>query len=111
MTMDKKERDRQRAKELYAEYKRKRVELIEKFGSKCFICQGNGRLEFHHMKYHKEGKYGHSMWRRIQMLKEIEEHPEDFRLLCNLHHKIVSWIEVLSPEQTVRLLSIIQFNE
>lgn len=104
------EYDRLRAKRLYEEYKQKRHELIKQFGSRCWICdRSDKRLEFHHLRYHKEGKYGHaSLWRRIQMLKEIEEYPEDFRLLCNAHHKTVSCIKALGKDEYERLMSVIQ---
>lgn len=109
----KKEYDRKRAKRIYEEYKRKRAELIKQFGSKCWICNATEvRLEFHHLKYHEQGPYGHaSMWRRIQMLKEIEKHPEDFRLLCTRGHSVVSFIMSLSKEAYDRLMSVIRATE
>ena len=92
MSDRKKEYDRQRAKKLYEEYKKKRTELLIKFGSKCFVCEEReGDLHFHHLEYGEYGKYGHaSMWRRIQHNKEIEEFPERFKLLCNSCHSIVT---------------------
>lgn len=88
----KRDNDRKQMKVKYGRYKTKRAELIIQFGSKCWVCDGDYLLQFHHLEYGELGKLGHaSMWRRIQHLREIEQFPERFKLLCGKCHSVVTF--------------------
>ncbi len=56
--------------------------LIKQFGGKCEICTYNKYiecLEFHHLfAEDKKGKH---------FLKDVEKHPEKFKLFCNRCHR------------------------
>jgi hypothetical protein len=61
-----------------------RHKLVQQFNGKCEICDYNKFeecLEFHHLfKDDKKNKH---------FLKDIEKHPEKFKLLCNRCHREV----------------------
>lgn len=81
------------------------------FGSRCYVCyRTNERLEFHHLKYHEEhGKYGKNapLWRRYQVLEEIEQYPNDFVLLCHSCHQTITWFKGLTEEERIKLHAIV----
>lgn len=92
---DRKEYDRLRAKRLYEDFKQRREALMLKFGDACYLCEQKARKGFnlHHIIYDSvESNYprhSKSMSVRLKRLKEAEEHPERFRLLCpSCHHFI-----------------------
>lgn len=76
-------------KELYL---RKKA-LARLFRSRCFICHKpfGKNFAFHHKWYDgREPDYNtqnDAYWRYV--LKQIEEVPEQFRLLCKAHHYLI----------------------
>lgn len=86
---DRKAYDREHSRKKYKEYIERRTSLVEsgKLGSCCYFCEAKAKREFHfhHVQYDPiESNYpknakGWSRWRR---LKEAEQHPERFKLLC-----------------------------
>ena len=104
-----KELSRKYAKKAYANYKVKRKSLLKKFGDNCWICGRTGiMLVFHHLVYGLVGQYRKGLWRRILHLREIEENPSNFRLLCVRCHQLVTALESLPNESRERLTSILQ---
>lgn len=111
-----KEAERQHQRNIYREYKARRERLVELFGSQCWLCGKKNRIfNFHHLVIGPYGRYGHaSMWRRLQQLREIEESPETFRLVCTPCHYWITKLEHL-PKATLeeifakyrRLMSIV----
>jgi hypothetical protein len=97
---DRKEYDKQRAKNLYSLFIARREKAVESFGKSCFLCKENGKrkdFQFHHLWYHPiESNYdvhAKSMWIREKRLKEVEEHPERFVLLCGECHGTIEGIK------------------
>jgi len=83
-------RESRRAKKLQD----KRKELLGRFGNRCFICLRSPHyLAFHHLSYDNAYSYKHrGSYKQAMILKEIEAHPESFRLLCSPCHSIVTTI-------------------
>lgn len=96
---DRKEYDRVRARSIYEEFKNRRLVLFEKLGNKCFLCDKNAIVGFHlhHLNYHDtESNYpthSKSMFIRLKRLKEAEENPCRFKLLCPSCHRLFHDIE------------------
>lgn len=75
----------------------------EKFGDKCYACgKQGGKLSFHHISY-PNGKS--KQW--LPRIREVEQHPENFRLLCPSCH---SMITILSQrkERIPKLLEVLR---
>lgn len=95
LKFNKKEYDAERQRILYAEYQERRLALEEKFGNVCYLCKQSKRKNFHlhHRYYHPiESNYprhSKSMNVRWKRLKEAEEHPERFALLCPTCHRML----------------------
>ena len=99
MTYDRKIYDRKHSKDKYAEFKQRRLVVENSFGNKCALCEttnkGSG-WNFHHKYYGIESNYprdSKTMWVRWKRLKEAEEFPERFALLCCKCHMFVTFIK------------------
>lgn len=102
MTWNKKAYDREyqrkRAEKLYADFCERRLKVFNLLGGKCFLCEKPAVKGFHlhHVEYHPtESDYprnSKSMVTRLKRLKEAEEHPERFCLLCPKHHSMVEFM-------------------
>jgi len=57
--------------------------LLKKFGDECLTCGSKERLEFHHIK--PTGLNGNSRGMDKRM-KDIEDNPDCYRLLCHTCH-------------------------
>ncbi len=96
---DKKSYDAAHQRKLYAEYKERRAKLEESMGNECYLCHQGKRLCFHlhHRTYHPtESNYprnSKAMNVRRKRLKEAEDHPERFALLCPTCHRIITALE------------------
>jgi hypothetical protein len=105
------ERNPEKAKEIWSRANKKRAEewrlrrkmVFERLGNKCFVCGliSNTKLHLHHLR----GFENHPM-PSIKRLKEAEEHPERFTLLCFRCHEILHRFRYF-PEQKERLLSLL----
>jgi len=96
---------------LYERYKDKRTFLIQRYGSRCYVChRTNDRLEFHHLKYHENGKYekNSTLYRRMMVLDEIERYSNDFILLCRPCHSCITWLRTLMEEEEARLVATLR---
>lgn len=96
---DKKEYDAAHQRKLYAEYRERRDKLEASMGNECYLCRQTKRSSFHlhHREYHPtESNYprnSNSMNVRRKRLKEAEDHPERFALLCPTCHRMVTALE------------------
>ena len=90
---DKKEYDRKYSRKKYAEFIQRRENVVKSgtIGDCCFICKKSAKRDFHfhHCVYLEESNYpkncksGATRWKR---LKEAEQFPERFKLLCGKCH-------------------------
>lgn len=103
MIWDKKAYDREyqrkRAEKVYKNFHERRFKIFELLGNECQLCKEPAKKGFHlhHVEYHSiESNYprnSKSMVTRLKRLKEAEEHPERFALLCNRCHSVLEWIK------------------
>jgi hypothetical protein len=95
--MGRKEYDRKRAETAYEDFKQRRASLIYLLGGVCKMCSRDKHLHLHHVVYHPtESNYRRTskdFWTRLKRLKEAEQHPERFELLCGGCHR--EWEAVL----------------
>ena len=95
----KREYDRLHQQKLYEEYKIRREKVYVMLGNKCELCDGDKRKHFHlhHRYYHPiESNYprhSNAMNVRFKRLKEAENCPERFALLCPTCHRVVTAFE------------------
>ena len=88
---DRKQYDRRR----YADFQQRRAAVMLLFGGKCWLCEKPAETGFHlhHKEYHPTEsdypRHARTFWVRLKRLKEAEEHPERFCLLCDNDHKLV----------------------
>lgn len=98
---DRKVYDRKRSQKLYEEFKKRREAILVTLGNECYLCGKKAKKGFnlHHIEYHPvESNYpthSKSMHVREKRLKEAENHPERFRLLCPKCHFLFSSVENL----------------
>ena len=110
---DKKAYDAEHQRKLYAVYKEQRQALEEQFGNVCYLCNQSKRKCFHlhHRVYHPtESDYprnSRSMHVRRKRLKEAQDHPERFSLLCPTCHKLITILEYsnLNKQHLIELLN------
>ncbi len=98
MDEKRKEYDRQYLRKLYAKFRERKDRLAkEQFDGRCFLCgstEGDGsHFHLHHTVYTESSNYtrnSKAMWTREMRLREAEEHPENFALLCEKCHRLVT---------------------
>lgn len=112
-TDHKKEYDRKRAENVYKEFIIRRERVLELLGGECYLC-GNKAVKgfhLHHKEYHPvESDYprhSKSMYVRLKRVKEAEENPQRFSLLCPYHHKIIEQLKfkTINRERLYELIS------
>ena len=97
-----KKHDALRVKMQYAEFKNRRVSVMELLGGKCHLCGTAAEKGFHlhHVRYDPiESEYPRhckNMWAREKRLSEAENHPERFALLCPKCHHNVEMIKIIA---------------
>ena len=84
---------------LYQQFRSRKDQIAEEqFGGRCFLCgstEGNGHeFHLHHISYETAGEHRNTkaMWTRELRLREAEEHPERFRLLCGKCHRLITTV-------------------
>lgn len=65
-------------------YARKKARLIEVYGSKCWLCPREQRLEFAHIEPTGLSGMGRGKYARI---RDVEANPGKYALLCRRCHK------------------------
>ncbi len=93
------EYNRAYAKQKYDDFRvRKDQVSLEHFGGCCFLCGASENYEhyhLHHIEYGPDAEYqrnSKAQWTREMRLREAEEHPERFRLLCPKCHRLVTTV-------------------
>jgi len=111
---DRKEYDRIHTAALYEEFQIRKERLVrEKFEGKCFLCDKEGwkGFHFHHIWYHEtESNYprhSKAMNIRWKRLKEAEQHPERFKVLCGPCHRLVESLKNGSKYNSERLKELL----
>lgn len=98
---DRKIYDKERAKQQYEKFQQRRADILVKLGNSCYLCDTEAQKGFHlhHIEYHstesdypRHSKSMHVRWKR---LKEAENNPQRFKLLCPKCHRVLSGIENL----------------
>lgn len=101
------EKSREKNRRYYEKLKERRRKVHKTLGGKCYVCGRTGRLELHHKKGFVS-PYGQMSQgsATLRTLKEAENHPERFSLLCYNCHL---WVSTFSknPEMRERLLSLL----
>ncbi len=97
--MGDREYNRVYAKQRYDDFRvRKDQVSLEHFGGHCFLCGACENYEhyhLHHIEYGPDADYqrnSKAQWTREMRLREAEEHPERFRLLCPKCHRLVTTV-------------------
>jgi hypothetical protein len=111
-SFNKKEYDAQHQRNLYKKYREDRNNLEKSMGNKCYLCDQEKRncFHLHHREYHPtESNYprnSRSMYVRRKRLKEAQEHPERFALLCPTCHRLLHSLErsIINKERLSELL-------
>jgi hypothetical protein len=99
---NRKEYDRLRAKELYEDFKKRKLDILLLFNNKCGLCskQAEKGFHLHHKLYTDKSNYpkhSNCMSVRWKRLKEAESNPEIFELLCPRCHILVEQLKTISP--------------
>ncbi len=95
--MGDREYNREYAKQKYDDFRvRKDQVSLESFGGKCYLCGSSENYQYyhlHHIEYGPDSDYvrnSKAQWTREMRLREAEEHPERFRLLCPKCHRLIT---------------------
>ncbi len=68
-------------------YRQRLVELRREFGGKCYRCESEDHLEFHH----KDQKFlGPGRGRNARVL-DILKHRDKFLLVCRKCHRLITY--------------------
>ena len=97
-TPQRKEYDRNRSRTSYENFKERKIRIVNLLDGKCKLCESEEKgLHLHHAIYHPTEsdfkRTSRSLWNRLRRLKEAEEHPERFQLLCGRCHLL--WEKLL----------------
>ena len=86
-----------------------KIQLLEKIGNKCIICNSTKRLVFHEVN----GK-SHPLEKKPKF-DYIMEHPEDFVTLCRGHHLALHFLASTNPIENMhgffKLLIMLRNNK
>jgi len=82
-------------------YARKRNEVRRLLGNRCFGCGKIGRLGFHHLSYPN----GETDKQRLH--REVRAYPNNFRLLCQRCHNVVTILTNSSTETIINLIQVV----
>lgn len=96
--MGDREYNREYAKSRYADFRVLKDQIsLNLFGGKCFLCgetEGYQGFHLHHVTYHPDDssyrRNSKAQWTREMRVKEAQEHPERFTLLCPKCHRLVT---------------------
>jgi hypothetical protein len=88
------------AKNKHAKYRNIRIETEKKFGGKCCTCDAVKHPQFHHLWYGNEGKQSTkpSTTEKLRFMKEIEQYPERFMLLCAGCHSPITGMTLFAEK-------------
>lgn len=105
--------NRARQRIVYEKFKESRLDVFCKLGNECYLCgkPPNKNFQLHHVSYHgTESDYprhAKAMNVRLKRVKEAQDNPERFRLLCPPCHRIVTMMEC-SPNLRIERLKEFQ---
>ena len=109
MVFDKKEYNRQRQREKYAEFKQRRIAFIKKKGNCCALCRKTKKIyNLAHKEYHitesDYARHAKSMSVRWKRLIEAENNPDRFNVLCSKCHIGLDSFQALIKEHPIEKL-------
>jgi hypothetical protein len=94
--------------------KERKKELAVKYGSQCYVCRkpfGKGFL-FHHKWYDgTEPSYNNKNEYYEHVFKQIQNNPNQFLLLCKVHHYFVEWGKRISTEKFKRYNKAVRMSK
>jgi predicted HNH restriction endonuclease len=89
-----------RLKKIRENRKRRRKDLLNRFGNQCLFGKHPWHLRFHNKKGLK-----HANW------MDVEKKPEDYALICEACHKHVHWCYKTLPLSWGEVISLFKAKE
>jgi hypothetical protein len=82
----------------YTEFRKQKDQISQEvFGGRCGLCgstENSGHYHLHHLEYDPEQsaykRNSKAQWTRTLRLREAQNHPERFELLCQSCHRLVT---------------------